>query len=1289
MHKKIRDVIFLAATVFLVSGFFVSSPEAARAATNPEGTLVLANQTVFLISNWMRQPFRSEAVFYSYGYKFEDVNQALPGDLALPEGPVMVFRDGTLIKDPSNPLVYLVTEGQKSGFASESAFNSFGYNFSNVITADVETFADLPNGTDISGDAFAGALRHPAGTLVNDNGTIYEITPTGKKSFTSADDFYSQGYSFDKVVPASSADMSLPVEGIVVRREVVVRTDNPTPSITQPTPLAATPSSTPAFYEGTSKVTSVTCGDTYIFKVDNYSASQVWLTQFKNNSSTSTYDNIYPVPTTYTSICNKDEGVYTNYVYKSSNGQKGDLLGVAYLTVNSASVTFPDFAVEDMSIGPMLANATNAIEINKEALLKITVKNKGATAARPSLGLKYLKEVPVIAKQIAPEDTCSFAPDIKSGQTCIYALTVIYTKESAIDNFGIRFEIDQENRFVEADESNNWGELYFAVRSANVKPKLLSLNPSSGPVGSKFDITAQDVLLIGQSTKVIFGGVEAYFPFGSGGTLNAVVVPNLPAGVYPVVVQAGSNPANITNPLNFTITAAGGPTGWTFCASEGNQCSFSGTKEVRYGANGYYFYRILTGGTPCTNAVFGGDPIYGAGKQCDYRDVVASSAITVTSPSNGTVWTVGQPVTVSWKRNFIPENGEAKVGIYLRKGDGPNVPFGGGVPDSSYTIVLPSTFTPGNNYHILVSSHGTGSQLSDESDGTFSIVSANDGRPQPPFDVRAAEAIATDGSAKIYWYNVNGEKFYIYKNKNDGPFQFLGVTTDKFYKDTTGLTTGIKYGYYVTALNGYGESDPSNKVYVSAAAITIITPSPLPNAKVGQAYTASFYASGLTAPSPGLSFILWSGSSLPPGLTNVLNLDCNILSCVGSIGGTPTSAGTYTFTYMLTEGTRSTTKQFTLTVDPATTDQSLVLKVYRDNGSPSGNIAVGAQGAELFRIGMDATGQNAVIKQLNLSLAGEAVRHISNIQAFVDGKSVGTLSNLVNTSSWFFTAVINTHDLTIPIGGSKTISIRGDVSASVWSDLTSPCPSCNRSIWLTLNDVAFEKPLSNFSVSGLPVPGNTINIPYLSSGGGGSATSAITVTSPSNGNVWVIGQQVTVSWKRNFIPENGEAKVGIYLRKGDGPNVPFGGGVPDSSYTTTLPSTFTPGNDYHIVVGSHGTGSNLWDESDETFSIVDPTTRVYGASTNAQAVLSLEGPAAAKSGVEQMFYGATSGPDGVALTYRVDWGDGTSPQIEIIPSNYLFLFFHAWAKPGNYTVTISADDGMSPVTQGTHEIGIK
>ena len=57
------------------------------------------------------------------------------------------------------------------------------------------------------------------------------------------------------------------------------------------------------------------------------------------------------------------------------------------------------------------------------------------------------------------------------------------------------------------------------------------------------------------------------------------------------------------------------PTDWTFCAPEGDLCAFTGTVEVRYGANGFFVFKTLTDGTACTNAVFG-DPIFGTVKHC-------------------------------------------------------------------------------------------------------------------------------------------------------------------------------------------------------------------------------------------------------------------------------------------------------------------------------------------------------------------------------------------------------------------------------------------------------------------------------------------------------------------------------------------------------------------------------------------------------------------------------------------------------------------------------------------------
>jgi hypothetical protein len=57
---------------------------------------------------------------------------------------------------------------------------------------------------------------------------------------------------------------------------------------------------------------------------------------------------------------------------------------------------------------------------------------------------------------------------------------------------------------------------------------------------------------------------------------------------------------------------------WNTCAAENSICSFSGKREVAYGASGEYFYGSFTNGTACTNSVFG-DPASGAVKTCYYQ----------------------------------------------------------------------------------------------------------------------------------------------------------------------------------------------------------------------------------------------------------------------------------------------------------------------------------------------------------------------------------------------------------------------------------------------------------------------------------------------------------------------------------------------------------------------------------------------------------------------------------------------------------------------------------------------
>ena len=80
-----------------------------------------------------------------------------------------------------------------------------------------------------------------------------------------------------------------------------------------------------------------------------------------------------------------------------------------------------------------------------------------------------------------------------------------------------------------------------------------------------------------------------------------------------------------------------------------------------------------------------------------------------------------------------------------------------------------------------------------------------------------------------------------------------------------------------------------------AAPLTISNAAALPEAVAGQAYTVTFTAAGGIAP------YVWSvatGSTLPAGLT---------LTAAGVLSGTPTTAGSYSFSITVTDGIQTTT----------------------------------------------------------------------------------------------------------------------------------------------------------------------------------------------------------------------------------------------------------------------------------------------------------------------------------------------------------------------------------------------
>lgn len=74
-------------------------------------------------------------------------------------------------------------------------------------------------------------------------------------------------------------------------------------------------------------------------------------------------------------------------------------------------------------------------------------------------------------------------------------------------------------------------------------------------------------------------------------------------------------------------------TSWPFCANENSLCAFSGTRNVRYGADTRWVTRSVSasgGGVLCSNAVFG-DPAYGSAKTCQLEPATTTTTPTTTT----------------------------------------------------------------------------------------------------------------------------------------------------------------------------------------------------------------------------------------------------------------------------------------------------------------------------------------------------------------------------------------------------------------------------------------------------------------------------------------------------------------------------------------------------------------------------------------------------------------------------------------------------------------------------------
>ena len=174
--------------------------------------------------------------------------------------------------------------------------------------------------------------------------------------------------------------------------------------------------------------------------------------------------------------------------------------------------------------------------------------------------------------------------------------------------------------------------------------------PPTAPTGVVATGVSQTGLTLAWNASTDNVGVTGYDVYRGGTKLQTVTTTTAGqsglacATSYSFGIAARDAAGNSSSQATLQIsTSACSPTSeWTFCSNEDQQCSFTGARDVRYGASGTYTTpRSFTDGVMCSNGVFG-DPLVGVTKRCETRAASGTPPPPAPPPS-----TWSPPITIT------------------------------------------------------------------------------------------------------------------------------------------------------------------------------------------------------------------------------------------------------------------------------------------------------------------------------------------------------------------------------------------------------------------------------------------------------------------------------------------------------------------------------------------------------------------------------------------------------------------------------------------------------------------
>lgn len=173
----------------------------------PDGQLVGDGAKVYFIENGKKRWVTSQNLFNALGYKWSKIKKLAPEEVATYlEGGVMLYPDGTLLRQIEGQTVYLMKDGKKHEFLSAQSFLKLGYKWGKIKAVEVFEIALCPSGD---------FIPYADGTLVQVQGspTVFLVEKSKIRPFLTAEIFLARGYKWSQILTVSSQELSYYQQG--------------------------------------------------------------------------------------------------------------------------------------------------------------------------------------------------------------------------------------------------------------------------------------------------------------------------------------------------------------------------------------------------------------------------------------------------------------------------------------------------------------------------------------------------------------------------------------------------------------------------------------------------------------------------------------------------------------------------------------------------------------------------------------------------------------------------------------------------------------------------------------------------------------------------------------------------------------------------------------------------------------------------------------------------------------------------------------------------------------------